>query len=90
MKEAREVTTRLTNRHKVRRYQVQYDYKTGEPCCVSVYTVTGGINSHWGWRAIWNRDYPLEGIAAAVVEKAGSHAETRDDMQEHGTPGEDH
>jgi hypothetical protein len=70
-----EITTRLTNRHKVRRYQVQYDYETGKPCCVSVYAATGGINSHWGWRAIWNRDHPLEGIAAVVVEKAGPYSE---------------
>jgi hypothetical protein len=69
MKEVREVTIKLSARHKARRYQVQYDYATGEPRCVSVWAATGGINSHYIWRAIWNDNYPLDGVAAAVIKE---------------------
>jgi hypothetical protein len=85
MKEAKEVNVRLSARHKARRYQVQYDYDTGEPRCVSVYMPTGGMNSSYNWRAIWNDKHPLGGIAAVAVREA-----ERDDMQQYGTPGEDH
>jgi hypothetical protein len=64
----------ITARRNARRYRVEYD-GAGQPRCVLVYSLTGGINSHYGWRSIWNSDEDLdEGSRAhAAIRVAAQH-----------------
>jgi hypothetical protein len=50
------VTVTLNSRRDAHRYRVEYD-DAGQPRSVAVCAAT----TNYGWRAIWNSDYPLEG-----------------------------